>query len=153
MLIPVKDKERFFSKIKKSNSCWLWQGGRWSQGYGRFKSRGIDLKAHRISYSIYKGEIQNGLLVCHYCDNPPCVNPDHLFLGTNKQNTQDMLRKGRHSFTGSMNPKAKLKDQDIIEIRRMILEGIFQKEIGRKFNVSQATISDIKLRSIWKHVK
>lgn len=78
------------------SGCWLWTGSFFANGYGRFKEIGVTgQKAHRRSYEIHKGKIPEGMYVCHSCDNPPCVNPDHLWLGTNSDNMKDMVRKGR----------------------------------------------------------
>ena len=89
---------RFLKKIRKTNECWIWTAALDKDGYGVFRYKNKEkykYKAHRFSYEFFIGEIPKGKLVCHTCDNPPCVNPYHLFLGTRKDNTQDMLKKGR----------------------------------------------------------
>lgn len=97
MRIPAKDIARFENKIEKQeNGCWLWLG-KLSSGYGRIAFKGVVRGSHRFFYILYKGEIPEGMYVCHACDVRNCVNPDHLWLGTAKDNAQDMAKKGRQS--------------------------------------------------------
>ena len=95
-MISIKDKEKFESKInKQENDCWIWKGKKILDGYGRLCLNGKNFYAHRLSYEIYKGEIPKGMFVCHTCDVRDCVNPDHLWIGTNLDNINDAIKKGK----------------------------------------------------------
>lgn len=101
--------ERFFSKVNKTDSCWIWAAGsRGKTGYGAFKLNRKVIDAHRVSYTLHKGEIPKGMYVCHTCDNRKCVNPEHLFLGTPKDNWQDGFDKKKIKLLGGINTE-KLK--------------------------------------------
>lgn len=91
--------QRFWNKVEKTDGCWLWTASKNRQGYGYFRFDGKMMKAHRMAWLLVHGEIPEGMLVCHTCDNPSCVNPEHLWLGTNQDNQNDMNAKGRHGFT------------------------------------------------------
>lgn len=119
---------RFEEKITKTNTCWLWIGAKQYSGYGRFWNGKKLTGAHQYSYRLYKGEIKEGLVVMHKCDNPSCVNPDHLNLGTTKDNLQDMYRKKRNrklqTYTaGSNHHGAKLTKEQVIEARDLYKKG------------------------------
>lgn len=151
-------KERFFEKIEKTKSCWFWRGtinNVW--GYGQFFVNGVYIRAHRYSYEIHKGEIPPGLYICHSCDNTNCVNPDHLWAGTQKENIRDCMRKARKQaapvMVGENNPIAKLCNNDVRLIRKMYLTGKYsQTTLSHKFKVSQAVISSVIRRNRWAHV-
>ncbi len=152
---------RFLSKVKKTKSCWIWMHGK-NKGYGIFWANGKTIRAHRISYVFFKGRIPKKMLVCHLCDNPSCVNPGHLFLGTPRDNIQDSISKKRfpgiianrkNLAKGTRVNTAKLKDSDIVKIRRMYLNGKFtQKQLSKKFGVNQQSVSGIVLNQTWRHV-
>lgn len=87
---------KFFEKVFKTQNCWLWKAAKTNKGYGNFWNGQRLIMAHRFSYILHKGEIPDGMFVMHTCDNPPCVNPDHLVTGTPRENTLDMFKKGRN---------------------------------------------------------
>ena len=135
--------KRFWNKVKKSDKCWLWKGST-NGNRAVFTISGKTHPASRIAYLITKGPIPEGLQVCHHCDNGRCVNPDHLFLGTHKENTQDMINKGRHWVqSGDKHYKAKLTDVQISELRTEAASGIPRSELVRKYGVSQPYVSRI----------
>ena len=141
--------KRFFKYVKKTSTCWLWTGGKLRRGYGQFHASG-EIQAHRVSYKIHIGKIPEKLIILHKCDNPSCVNPEHLIAGTQKQNIEDSIRKGR--FTrGEKVWKAKLSPKKISEIRNLRMK--FDVEIiAKKFNVSKSTIRHIFNGYTWCHV-
>jgi len=94
--------DAFWSKVDRTGDCWIWQSSRFATGYGRVTYQGKSAYSHRVSWTLTNGEIPNGFHVCHHCDNPPCVRPDHLFLGTPLDNMRDRDRKGRHGRTGKL---------------------------------------------------
>jgi hypothetical protein len=141
--------------------CCEWVGALNGQGYGVIGRGGRgagNVLAHRLSWELHKGPIPSGLSVLHRCDNPPCVNVDHLFLGTQADNTADMMMKGRENRiskqVGEKHWKAKLTESDVKKIRTLYaLGGTTQWELARMFSIRQATISNIILRKIWGHLK
>ena len=147
---------RFWNKVDvlEPDQCWLWKGALGRKGYGSFNvSRAFGTKiAHRVSYLIANGELDKDLLVCHSCDTPSCVNPNHLWQGTAKQNSEDMVAKGR-SCKGSRQGSTTLSEKDVIAIRSCLGTGRFQQEeLSKKFMVSQQTISRINNQIDWRHV-
>lgn len=146
---PKNTPERFWSLVDKQgeDDCWLWKGNRTTGGYGTFILHGMHTTVHRLSYWLATGEYPTGLVVCHRCDVQLCVNPKHLFLGTQADNIRDMNEKGRARFGilhGSDHGRAKLSDQDVREIREMYGTGRFpQRELADLFEISQVQISRI----------
>ena len=133
--------------------CWEWQGTLKSSGYGTFRYKYKQYAAHRVSYELHKGEIVDGLCVCHTCDNRRCVNPAHLWLGTHADNVRDMVQKGRTRQTrGQDNHLAKLTEADVISIRELAKQGIVRRVIAKQFGVSTAHIHRIVWRRMWAHV-
>lgn len=143
--------DRFMKKIIKKD-CWEWTACTTPQGYGQFVFNGKMQGAHRVSWQIHRGSIPDGMLICHKCDNPKCVNPDHLFLGTHKDNSVDMSIKGRGSLKrGEKHPSAKLKEEDVKEIFNLSGK-LSQREIAKKFNVTQGLIVNILNHRSWRTV-
>lgn len=153
--------ERFWSKVKIGNDdeCWEWIAGH-SGGYGRFEISGKKVAAHRFSYELFYGAISGDFVVLHECDNPRCVNPKHLRLGTLSDNMQDMWDKGRHSFPsnafvhwdrhGERNPKSKLTQDDIFKIRAFFDRGLSTaKELARIYSISTVHVYDIVNLKCW----
>ena len=142
-------KKRFEGRISHhKNGCWIWAGSKDKVGYGYFSIKGKTLKSHRVSYYIYKGEIPEKMMVCHSCDMPSCVNPEHLWIGTAKQNMQDRDRKMR-GLHGERNHRSIMGEHLVIYIRNSTL-GV--SELARNYGVSIGAISGIKKRRTWKHV-
>lgn len=142
--------EKYF--IENGNNCWVWKGGT-TNGYGSFHTNGMYISAHRFSWFITNGEIPEGFLVCHHCDNPPCVNPKHLFLGTPKDNVQDKMKKGRHNPPqGERQWKSKITSNQVKKIRNLYDSGKYtQQELGTLFSIGQSNISYI-VNKTWQHV-
>lgn len=149
--IPAK--ERFEDKIFYCISgCWVFTGGLNKKGYGSFVYKHTG-KAHRAAYLIYKGDFDKSLLVCHSCDNPSCVNPDHLFLGTAADNNKDRDLKGRHrALIGELAGNSKLKRYQIPIIREAYNLGFTQVEIAKYFKVTYGTIHLVVSNKTWKHI-
>lgn len=143
--------ERFWRNVRKSDGCWWWIGGKCSKGYGSIMADGRIAGAHRVAYELHIGPIPNGISVCHSCDNPACVNPSHLWLGTNLDNTRDRDRKGRGRWAGNIT-NAHLSERDAKEIRKLCAEGMQQKDCAALFGVHKATVNDLVLRKTWRHV-
>lgn len=137
----------------QDSGCWKWSGRLTPSGYGRFRMQGKDVTASRYFYEILVGSIPEGLFVCHKCDNRACVNPDHLFLGTKKDNALDCIAKGRHRPTrGVDRPAAKLTDEKVREIRRLYRKGD-GPYLASQFGVSTGVINNIVARKAWRHVQ
>jgi hypothetical protein len=150
MAYPVRPvAERLIKKISidQATGCWNWTGAKFRNGYGAIQVNGFCKKAHRVSYSTFVGEIPDGFYVCHSCDNPPCVNPSHLFVGTAKDNAIDMQAKGRKAITTG---RAKLTNEGVLLIRAQFGLGKKQHDVAKEFGISQATVSLIWKRKIWK---
>jgi hypothetical protein len=152
----ISDTQRFFKHIKKKkNGCWEWTGQLHKTGYGRFLFQGKrGFLSHRVSWIIHKGDIIDNLFVCHHCDNRKCVNPDHLFLGTNNDNIQDRTLKNRSNrpFGNKFTPR-KINERQVKEIKKFLGAGISRKKISEIYNISIGQVTKISLGIRWKHVK
>lgn len=169
---------RLYARVDRSggpDACWPWQGRSVDKGYGRFSYRGRGVGAHRVALMLHLGiELDPDTLVCHHCDNPPCCNPRHLFVGTVADNNADMVVKGRQAvgdrhgsrthpdafpgppvrprLMGTLNPSAKLVESDIPTIRLRLARGETHAAIAADYGVVPPTISKIALGLRWRHV-
>lgn len=149
--------ERFWKKVRRAPGCWLWTAAK-RDGYGVIRAGGHSrpfISAHRLSWMLFHGDIPGGLWVLHSCDNPPCVRPDHLFLGTVKDNVRDAWLKGRlplpRPLPGELNGCAKLTWNQVKEIRGLYkTKNHTQDALSRMFGVSNQSISDIVRGASWK---
>lgn len=133
--------DRFESKFSKTDSCWIWNAATRSTGYGVFSFNGKPQTASRVSYILYKGDIPPGMHVCHSCDNRICVNPDHLFLGTNKDNVEDRKAKGRRAGRFKV-----LSEDDIVLIQNLLQEkNLSYRGISRQTGFSRESIRRVAL--------
>lgn len=155
---------RFWPLVQKGEGCWEWQGAKEHHGHGRLRMHGKFIRAHRYSWELHYGPIPAGLAVCHKCDNPPCVRPDHLFLGTAADNAHDRDQKGRTSRGSEHAASVKnrlrgsgmsdvLTEADVVAIRSRVT-GRFgeQSALAREYGVHPSVISNIVRRRRWTHV-
>lgn len=174
--LPDAQKVRFLELVDASNgidSCHIWRGRIREFGYGMFDFSNMSRRAHRVSWVIHNGEIPNDLHVLHRCDNPPCCNPRHLWLGTDADNVNDRIAKGRTSADhsnrergnyhhsrrrpeglarGVINGQAKLKEHEVYEIRRLSINGRSHTTISRMFGVCRSNVRLIVNRLTWRHL-
>ena len=171
--------ERFWSRVRKTDTCWLWTGVLDNHGYGRMKINDKSTGAHRYSYMIHKGKIGDGLFVCHTCDNPACVNPSHLYAGTAADNANDrgvrgrtargdksptrlnmesVVRGSQHHWAkgkeecrvGEKNGREKLNRESVEKIKSMFATGNYRKtELGRIFGVTETVIRNVVTGKSW----
>lgn len=144
--------ERFWAKVNKTDSCWLWTGATKDKGYGLLRVGGKNIGAHVFSYQLHTGfQVLKGTFVCHNCDNPPCVNPLHLWLGDNTANVNDMVIKKRHTF-GERNGQAKLTEEIVLKMQKLKQQGVSQEAMTKIFEVSRTCISQTLNGKRWKHL-
>ncbi len=142
--------EKFLSLIDKTEKCWLWLGKRNKSGYGQFSYAHSWFLVPRIMYQLHHGDVNPYLMVCHDCDNPPCCNPEHLYLDCCSGNVQRSYDLKRSSKAGSENCKARLTEEKVLEIRKRCTES--QLELAIEYGVSPVTINHVLLRRTWKHI-
>lgn len=162
-----KAQARFWKKVNKDGPivrpelgpCWLWTGRTSPKGYGQFNHLRRDVEAHRVSCRLAYGAIPDGMLACHHCDNPSCVNPAHLFIGTHKQNSGDMVRRSRCGAAelharGEQNGLARLTESAVLELRAMKAAGTIPNycACGRRYGVSATTVRYAVLGRTWTHL-
>jgi hypothetical protein len=147
---------RFWRKVAIADGCWEWLGSKIPSGYGHIQEGGQGskkLSAHRLSYRIHHGDIPPGMVVMHSCDNPSCVNPDHLRVGTYKENTRDMMRKKRHRYVaplGSQNGKSILTEAEVRYIRER--PKMTHAALARELGVSPNCVRGVRIGRTWSHV-
>lgn len=156
--------ERFWPRVDKTGgteACWPWTGGRGGK-YGSFAlTHHTSVGAHCMAWALANGPIPNGMMVLHSCDNPPCCNPAHLFIGTHSDNMKDAAAKGRLALqqrgriqraTGTRHHNSRLTEDNVREIRRRAADGETQREIARRFSITQPAVGYIVRREQWRHV-
>jgi hypothetical protein len=142
--------DRFWAKVDKTDTCWVWTGTVHPSGYGGLTMDGAVLYAHRVSYEWAHGPIPDGMFVCHRCDNPRCVRPDHLFAAAQLENMRDMHRKGRGQ-AGEKHSSAKLAREQVEAIRvRYAAGGTSHTKLAKEYGVSPITIGEILRHEIWR---
>lgn len=134
------------------DECWLWEGARSDTGYGTFTLENRSLKPHRLAYELTHGQIPTGMLVCHSCDNPPCCNPAHLFLGTHADNKRDCQRKGRHAH-GQTHGRARLTPELVVEARARHARGEAVTSIAADLGVPTRTLAGAVTGETWANVE
>ncbi len=152
--------ERFWGRVDKSaaNGCWEWLGNIKRNGYGTFMANGRCFNVHRLAWVICNGQVPDGQCVMHICDNRKCVNPAHLMVGTAKDNTQDMIRKGRHKsgppMRGDDHPMARLTAKQVLELRKQYDSGTLgpASRMSLSLGLSEGALWRVVTRKTWKHI-
>ncbi len=143
------------SIIDWKTGCWNWSLGLGGGGYPYMRWKGKKIRINRLGYAAMRKITPAGLQVCHSCDNRACANPAHYFIGTQRENTMDAVRKGRQKLPGlkgEKSPNARLTTEKVLQIRALCGQGISQSEIAERFAIGQQSVSRIKLKKEWSHV-
>lgn len=149
--------DAFWASVDRSGDCWVWTGAQSTEGYGVFDVGGRQEKAHRFSAQLAGMQI-DGMVVCHHCDNPPCVRPGHLFVGTPNDNIQDMVKKDRQAqgetHGARLHPErfCSLTEEEVIAVRSAVDAGETHERVAERFGVSRANVGMIVQRKTWKHI-
>jgi hypothetical protein len=165
--IGINLEKSFWSKVNKTEGCWIWTAGKNHDGYGYFRHNNSHSRAHRVSYQLHFGDIPRGLFICHKCDNRSCVNPSHLFVGTAKENSVDMKEKGRscagekspsrrfpENYQGEKSGMHKLKLDEVMYIKSSYgKNGHTQTSLAKQFGVTQSAVWCVLRGKTWSHVK
>ena len=152
MIEILKNKFEHNYMPEPNTGCWIWIAASSNFGYGIIANGRTTIGAHRVSYMIYKGIIPKGVLVCHTCDNAYCVNPEHLFLGTQIDNMRDKMAKGRHVARKSECNLSKLTKESVLQIRELSKSGLNNNQISKIVGTSRANISHVVRRLTWKNI-
>lgn len=143
--------QRFEQYFTKTDSCWEWTGSLDLGGYGKFWMNRRNIASHRAAFLLYRGEIPDGKFVLHTCDNPKCVNPDHLVLGTHRDNVRHMQERGR-TQVGEANRSSKLTDEQVRCIIRKVLNGAAVRTTAKEIGCSRNAVKAIANKITWKHI-
>lgn len=155
--VHATPEQRFWLKVAKTDTCWSWTAARLPHGYGLFYANSQKVLAHRFSYELHYGPIPPGFNIRHRCDNPPCIRPDHLALGTQADNVTDMIQRGRMNHSnkavGERHPSHRLTEGTVRAIRdRYAAGGVRQVELAQEYGISQPSISALLRRQTWRHI-
>jgi len=150
--LTLEDKLRWHGWTVTESGCWEFDGGKSKGGYGALTLNNHNIKAHRVAYELWVGPIPEGLVVRHFvCDNPPCINPDHLRVGTTKDNSQDMVRAGRgYKVKGSLRSNSKLTELEALAIKNNTTNT--QKQLAKLYGISASVVCSIRTGTSWRHL-
>lgn len=149
--IPIDLRFWIHVDIRDADECWVWRGRVTHEGYGVMCYRDANVRAHRLALELTTTPVPPGMVVCHRCDNPPCVNPAHLFVGTHQDNMRDMKAKGR-AAVGERHSRARIGAKEVAEIRKRAAAGEADSLLGAAFGISRKTVFDVVARRSWRHL-